>query len=241
MIKKLTDLEYFAHPALNQSGFKYHLLSPAEYIWHKANDKKTAAMTMGSLTHARFLEPETVKDRFPVWEETKKLDSVKAGKARAKLEPWQELVTPEMWAKSIMMVSSIKDTPLPPAEFREVSGFTRYMGVDIKGKADWIDGHTVWDLKTTADLHKFEFTFRRYLLHMQAVWYLIVFHEVVDTHKTLVVSSTPPYDWRVFEYGAERLEEGLALIRDPEKGLPYFRKCLAEDSWPGCSKETTVL
>lgn len=66
-IYDIPDDEYFAYPALNHSGAKAILQSPAHYKWQLANPKEpTPAMIDGKAMHCAILEPEAFMDRYAI-------------------------------------------------------------------------------------------------------------------------------------------------------------------------------
>ena len=61
----MNDRDYFAHPALSQTGAKTLLRSPAQYSHERDNPAPpTDAMLAGQLLHAMVLEPASVAQRF---------------------------------------------------------------------------------------------------------------------------------------------------------------------------------
>lgn len=66
-IYNMPDAEYFAHPAINNSGLKDMLVSPAHYKWRKDNPKEaTPDMLSGSACHCAILEPDKFMERYAI-------------------------------------------------------------------------------------------------------------------------------------------------------------------------------
>lgn len=66
-IHNITDEEYFADPAINNSGLKAVVRSPAHYQYQLRNPKEqTPAMLAGSAMHCAILEPAEFSRRYAV-------------------------------------------------------------------------------------------------------------------------------------------------------------------------------
>jgi hypothetical protein len=233
MIKKMSDEEYFGHPALSQSQFKEFLKSPMWYRQSLINPTiPSMEMTLGSMVHCLYLEPDLFDDVFKLFKETVGLDTVKANLFRANLDPGTEMYTPKMNDSAEAIVETLKAFPLPSPEQREIAGFTKFSGVEIRGKADWISNDNyIWDLKTTGDLGKwarFNVEDRRY--DIQARWYLEVFRDMMPLgFNWLVVSTKYPYEFMAYEAGPKMLSRAEKKILPK---LAEFRECTKTDHWP---------
>jgi hypothetical protein len=243
MIKKMSDAEYFAHPALNQSAFKNFLVSPWHYKWHKENPKPpTKDMVIGSLAHLLLLEPDSEWSRIHVIK-TKTLTTKEAIQARETYPP-EIIVTPEAWLAQAMLMldeSDIRSVVAGiPDDRREVAGFNTIKGVPIKAKADWIDDDGyICDLKTTNELDGFRYTWKKYGYNIQAMWYPRAFQEIAPAgFKIYPIGKDRPHDYEVFEVSETALADAADIIAE---NMPYFKECQEADHWPGKSKEPQLL
>jgi hypothetical protein len=238
-MQKMTDEEYFAHPALNHSTFKQFMRSALHYKHYLDHPpEKTKAMTIGSMVHCLYLEPEEFVKRFALFDKTKSLTSNAAKGLMTEMKKdgdHRELYTPEMVRQAEAMVAAINH-PLPDPDKREVAGFSKIRGVDVKAKADWIDDDDwIWDLKTTSNLEKWEFEAKRYRYHIQAMWYLAVFEErAPQGFRWLVVGSDEPHDFRLFQASKDSLVEARSEII---YHMDLYNSCHESGEWPGFPKE----
>ena len=243
MIKKMTDAEYFAHPALNQSAFKNFLVSPWHYKFHQENPKPpTKDMVIGSLAHLLLLEPDSEWSRIHVIK-SKTMTSKEAIAARETFPP-EIIVTPEEWIAQAMLMldeSGIRSVVAGiPEDRREVAAFNTIKGVPIKAKADWIDDEGyICDLKTTDELDRFRYTWKKYGYHIQAMWYPRAFQEIDPLgFKIYALGKNRPHDYEVFEVSETALADAADIIAE---NMPYFKECQDADHWPGKSKEPQLL
>ena len=66
-IYNMSDEDYFADEAINNSGLKEVLRSPAHYKWKKDHPKEqTASMLGGKALHCAILEPDAFNERYAV-------------------------------------------------------------------------------------------------------------------------------------------------------------------------------
>jgi len=232
---KMSDEEYFAHPALNQSSFKKFMVSPLNYKHFLDNPmKKTMAMTLGSMVHCHFLEPEEFSSRFSLFTGTKGMDTKQANEFRLN-NPGKEIFSQQMHDQMVGMVACIKGHQLPAPSRREVVAISTILGIEVKAKADWIDDENwIWDLKTTANLDKWEYDSRKLRYDVQAQWYMNAFSEIEPQgFKWLVVGNSKPYDSRLFQAKTETLANAtMDIIREMES----FKVCQETDIWPGYPK-----
>ena len=54
-IKEMSDKDYFADPAIDQSGLKQWMISPAKYVASLERPNDSPALRLGSLIHANVL------------------------------------------------------------------------------------------------------------------------------------------------------------------------------------------
>ena len=242
---KMTEAEYFAHPALNQSAFKNFLVSPKHYEWHKHNRQAPSKeLVIGSLAHLLLLEPESFKDRVHMLKAAS-LSNKEAREAREfyKKDP-RKIIAPSAWVADVETM--IEESEIRkvvegiPADRREIAAFNTILGQPVKAKADWIDDEGyICDLKTTDDLETFRYTWKKYGYDIQAEWYLLAFREMdPEGFKIYPLGKKRPHDYEVFRVD----EEDLARVKDMLKvKIPEFRACQEADLWPGKSKDLQTL
>ena len=51
----MPDKEYFAHPAIDQTGLKKFMESPRAYAWHKLNPLDNSTLAFGKAAHSLIL------------------------------------------------------------------------------------------------------------------------------------------------------------------------------------------
>ena len=52
----MPDKEYFAHPAIDQTGLKKFMESPRAYAWHKLNPLDNSTLAFGKAAHRRRIQ-----------------------------------------------------------------------------------------------------------------------------------------------------------------------------------------
>jgi len=238
----MTDAEYFAHPAMNQSGFK-PILKSALYYQYRLDEplQPSHEIGLGKVCHCKFLESEDeFRDRFVFYNLTKGVKTKKCTEFMAKLNKGQEIYTQSMLDTSKNMLKNLDDIELPGHHMREFTGISTMRGFAVKAKADWFDDDGwLWDYKTTSKLDKFEWVIRDFGYDIQAMWYLSVFAELEPKgFKILAQSTTRPHDKRIFEFTPETLMKAQQEII---RGFDLYEQCLESGDWPGRSLEPTLV
>lgn len=243
--------EYQALAALNYSGAKELLKSPAHYqTWLAAPQKESAALRVGSAVHAAVLEPGHYAADFAVAPDVDR--RTKEGK-----EKWAEfqtlhagktiLTTDEaelVGAVSAQIVITMHRLSIKPVH-REVPLAVSYNGVPLKSCIDVIaeDGY-LYDLKTSEDASPrgFQQAVRAYRYNLQAYFYRLV-ADLAGMGRPLgfrfiVVEKTPPYAVAVYELGPNLTSYA---IEDFERAVKLYADCSASGEWPGYPTDPQVI
>ena len=243
--------EYQALAALNYSGAKELLKSPAHYqTWLAEPRKETPALRVGTAVHAAVLQPDHYAADFAVAPDVDR--RTKEGK-----EKWAEFQTIHA-GKTILtedeshlvsciagqIVIAMHRLGIKPVH-REVCLAASYCGTPVKSALDLIaeDGY-VYDLKTTEDASPrgFQQSVRAYRYNLQAHFYRTVC-ELAGLGRPLgfrfiVVEKTPPYALAVYEIGPNLMSYA---IEDFEKAVKLYSECEASGNWPAYPTDPQVI
>ena len=186
------DTFYYGHlgkHALSSSSLKMILTSPKTYrnVTKYGDPGKTSpALEMGKLIHWMVLEPQKVNDiKFidassratKIYKEAKQTHGeVFLQKDRSAAERITDAVLRNDQAVKLLNKSEVE---VPVIDILE--------GLPFRGKADIIQGDTIIDLKTTADLSSFKYSADKYGYDLQAYMYLRLFKK--QNFKFLVVDK----------------------------------------------------
>lgn len=211
----MPDREYFATEMASASGTKVLLSGTNAHLAHEMEHppEETDAFALGSLVHARILQPETIEENFIV---TPKIDRrTKDGKAawesiqrRASLSG-ARIVTDEQVAEATAIAESVlahgtARKLLDAATLREVAVLGPVAGHAAKAKFDavsYLDGPkqaVILDVKTAASASPKEFASAcaRFGYAHQAAFYrrILSHYEIgVEDFIFIVVEKTPPH------------------------------------------------
>lgn len=222
MIKEMSDADYFADPALDQTSLKLFEKSPAKMMAALDNPVEKDYYTLGSLIHACVLGTD---NSFY----TVKADGrTKAGKASNKMavDSGMTLVTED----DMLLADHMAD--VTRQYFEGIPGkpeqaiFETLNGVKCKGKFDWLpDGPDddgvlrIRDYKTiAADATEFPYHAWKYGYHVQAAFYMSLlranWYQGFLGFEFVVQEKTAPYDYMVY-----RLDEGSPEIELANKRI----------------------
>lgn len=163
-----TEADYRAHPLPSWSAAKDLLhMSPAEWRHHQTKPgAESAAMAWGTLLHALVLEPDTIDARYVVVGEVERTEDGKrwtcggAEDYRTKAEAEAALLA-DVGDRQALTAECMADARvrarraarvLGGSQLREVPMQGTIEGCACKGKADFIRGGMVVDIKTSADV-----------------------------------------------------------------------------------------
>jgi hypothetical protein len=254
--KGMSNAEYHAVPALNNSGIKQLLISPAHYKAQKEGqptdlfDKTQAKFTFGSAFHASILEPEVYEKEVAIIPEEKtgkNAESWKMFKDKCRKEKLMPITGNEK-ETIIKMTESINRHKLASKIIRssaekELSIFWNdpEYGFLCKIRVDFFSPiyRLIGDLKSTVDASEdgFRKSFYHFGYNIQAPWYFDAFKLYGDKSVVeiafVAVEKTAPYGVNVFTISEDTMQKGRDKI---DYARAIYAKCLDTDIWP-CYEE----
>ena len=242
----MTTAEYRQHSACNFSSLKALLTSPAHYqaaINHKMEE--TAAMLLGTLTHAVALEDKEIDAVCTVKPEGLNLATKEGKEWKAKAsEHGLPIISTDDAIHIVNMAQSIRQNPhaaqiLAQSPERETPLFSHIQGVPCKCLIDahGTDGVAWWiaDLKTTDDASPEAFARKvaNYHYDLQAELYSAILsrHHQIESRPYwlwIAVEKTAPYTCAVYNANEWR-ESGDAKL---DQVLQSWKECTASGEWP---------
>lgn len=218
------DTFYYGHlgkHALSSSSLKMILTSPKTYrnVTKYGDPGKTSpALEMGKLIHWMVLEPQKVNDiKFidassratKIYKEAKQTHGeVFLQKDRSAAERITDAVLRNDQAVKLLNKSEVE---VPVIDILE--------GLPFRGKADIIQGDTIIDLKTTADLSSFKYSADKYGYDLQAYMYLRLFKK--QNFKFLVVDKAST-DIGIYGVSDEFIARGEEKFFRAVENYKYF-------------------
>ena len=238
--------------ALNQSGAKELLKSPAHYqAYLNRTREESKALRVGTAVHKLALEGlDAYNATHAIAPEVDK--RTKEGKAA-----WAEFATANegkaiLTADEGALVDAVSNAAIGCMKEHGIVlsktevMFTAFLGdVLVKCAIDGIsdDGY-IYDLKTCEDASPQGFlsAVRKYRYNLQAYFYR---HAVESAYKCRVlgfrfiaVEKEPPYATAVYELGPELMTNAAF---DFERAIKLYKDCTASGEWPGYQKEITTI
>jgi len=178
ILEKLKDDEHYygevGKKYLSNSDISKLLLNPMSL--HNSFDK-TVPLVVGGYFHTAILEPDKLKKYKIIKSSTRNTKTYKetSGGEICLLEHEVDMI--ESMTDKILSNDVCRDLIRNPKNQYEVPGISNIEGRMWKGKADIInvDEKLIVDLKTTNDIHKFEYSAKRYNYDSQAYIYKKIF------------------------------------------------------------------
>ena len=203
---------YLGQHALSSSSCKKLIESPKAYATSLTEGSPDSqALRDGRLTHLCVLEPHRL-DEFTFVDGTKasksfKLTTEELGKDLVYTN--LELNKAQKIAKAVL-ANKKAAALLSGCEF-EIPAIGEFMGLPFRGKADAKKGTTIIDLKTTANIHDFVYSAKKYSYDLQAALYLDLFD--ADDFIFLVVDKRT-LDVGVYTITAGFIDSGLKKLQE---------------------------
>ena len=240
-----TRKEYDATIALNYSGAKELLKSPAHYkAYLTAPREETKALRIGSFVHSSVLEGHVATaDKYAALPEG--IDRrTKEGKASYEAflaaTAGKTVLSSDEWtlgdnvSKAMLRARDAIGVKFTKTEFMFT---TDYCGVPIKCAIDALgdDGY-LYDLKTTEDASPRGFlqAVRNYRYNLQAHLYRTAYEAAFKTRlngfRFIAAEKESPFEFSVYEIGPELMSFAVA---DFEAAVKTYKSCVALDEWPG--------
>lgn len=248
----ISNEDYHSGPGISKSQLDDIAVSPAIFQWRKSapvDDEKTAALDLGTALHCLLLEPDEFSKRFMIGPEVNRRTTAGKQKEQDFLDMCEQQgitpITHDDNRKLRLMRDSAFAHPV-----------ARWM-LETEGKAEasiyWNDRDTQvlsrcrpdkliaefnWcvDVKSTADIGKFQKDFYSYRYHVQDAFYSDGYDAQfceVPTFAFLVVSSSIDcgrYPVQVFIMDQQAKDAGRAEYK---RNLTTYSDCLARNEWPG--------
>ena len=178
ILEKLKDDEHyygeFGKKYLSNSDISKLLLNPMSL--HKSFDK-TVPLVVGGYFHTAILEPDKLKKYKIIKSSTRNTKTYKetSGGEICLLEHEVDMI--ESMTDKILSNDICRGLIRDPKNKYEVPGISNIEGRMWKGKADIINVNEklIVDLKTTNDIHKFQYSAKKYNYDSQAYIYKKIF------------------------------------------------------------------
>lgn len=241
---KLSDSEYFSHPAINHSRLKKMRQSPAAYMANKKIEQ-TSSMLLGSVVHCLALEGiEEFSKRYfamPKFDRRTK-DGKEAHQSWLDDNQGKVCIDASIFDKANEIASAILS--IPDAEqilsfgVAENAVIHRDLetGLELKVKLDYIrpNDQLIVDLKTTVDITPaaFQRSVANYCYHSAAAMYVDVCcmaNIEIETFIWIAVSTEQPYEVAIYVADDDLITNGRKLYR---KWLNKVVDCKRNKEWP---------
>jgi len=207
--------------ALSSSSLKTLLKSPKTYrniLNYGDPSSDSPALAAGKLVHWMILESHKIDKLHFVDATTKNTKVYKEAKAKY----GEVFLTKEKNAAERLTDAVLRNEAalklLNNSEF-EVPAIDMIEGLAFRGKADIIQGNTIIDLKTTAELNTFKYSADKYGYDLQAWLYLKLFDKKKFTFLVIDKAST---DIGIFETTEEFLARGENKFKQAVDNYKYF-------------------
>ena len=218
------DKFYYGHlgkNALSSSSLKTILKSPKTYrniLNYGDPNSDSPALAAGKLAHWMILEPHKINKLHFVDATTKNTKIYKEAKAKY----GEVFLTKERSAAERLTDAVLRNEAaiklLNKSEF-EVPQVQMLEGLPFRGKCDIIQGDTIIDYKTTAELNTFKYSADKYGYDLQAWLYLKLFDKKKFTFLVIDKAST---DIGIFETTDEFLARGENKFKQAVDNYKYF-------------------
>ena len=246
-----TRQEYDLTPALNYSGAKELLKSPAHYFQYITEERKdTPALAVGRALHAKALQPLEAVNIYAVAPDVDRRtkDGKAAWEAFTQANAGKAIITQEqseMIDRMDLSIEAIKSANQINFTATELMGQVDYGDTPLKFAIDAVgaDGY-LYDIKTTEDASPrgFKSSAFTYRYNLQAHFYLtcynLLFRERLHGFRFIVVEKSPPYAVAIYELGATMMSYAC---EDFEKACKLYATCKATQTFPGYPAEPQVI
>jgi len=212
---------YLGKNALSSSSLKTILKSPKTYrniLNYGDPNSDSPALSAGKLAHWMILEPHKINKLHFVDASTKNTKIYKEAKAKY----GEVFLTKEKNAAERLTDAVLRNEAaiklLNKSEF-EVPQVQMLEELPFRGKCDIIQGDTIIDYKTTAELNTFKYSADKYGYDLQAWLYLKLFDKKKFTFLVIDKAST---DIGIFETTDEFLARGENKFKQAVDNYKYF-------------------
>lgn len=220
-VVQMEDKDYFGNAEVTNSDFRL-LKESALHLKNKDLFQLSGAnLTFGSAVHCYILEPKEFDKRYATesfegCNENKNSKIYKEAKANwLKSVGDKEVISTDDFEKIKNIgkaVQAIAGTLLKDGE-AEVAMFAEINDVQVSGKADYINHKIryIFDVKTTQDIEKFDYSLINYGYITQAPFYKDIYKRITGDDYSfafILVESNPPHNVRVATASKEVIEIG---------------------------------
>lgn len=258
-VLELSEEAYFAEHGVSQSALKHLARSAAhlrQYVDHP--EPPTDEQKIGTVTHVAVFEPHLLMNCCYVKPSTYEDDkgNVKKWNGNANFcKEWASSHTdrPILSSKHIGEIFAMRDSirahPGAALSLTEgTAGVSMFCedantGLQLKGRADWLSGNAIVDLKTCVDASRNGFSklIARMGYDLQAAFYLDI-AKVLGLGKEIfifiAVEKKPPYAVATWQL----TEEGIAVGRSKYRRLlNRYMECASSEQWPGYSSNIEFI
>ena len=225
LIAQMYDDEfYYGHlgkHALSSSSLKMILKSPKTYrnvTKYGDPNSNSPALSAGKLAHWMLLEPHKIDTLHFVDASTKNTNKYKDAKKKyGKVFLTSEKKSAERLTDAVLRNEGALRL-LTNSEF-EIPEIDMLEGLPFRGKADIIQGDTIIDYKTTAELSSFKWSADKYGYDLQAYMYLRLFNKKKFTFLVIDKAST---DIGIFETTDDFIAKGEQKFIQAVDNYKYF-------------------
>lgn len=238
-IVDLSDVDYFAHPALSHSDAKLLLDSPARYRWVKDNPRPyKPEFEFGHVVHELVLG---VGGGIVIVDAADWRTASARAERDAALTAGRAAILAAEYDEAAACADAVRRHPiaarlLDHLDHAEQACIWQDGDVDRKAKLDGVCGRFGIDLKTTFDASTDTFgrTAGKYAYFSQDAWYrdaLRACHGIDDpAFLFIAVEKHPPYLVNVIALDPYDVELGARRNR---RAIDLYRQCRDTDTWPG--------
>ncbi|EKG3256512.1 PD-(D/E)XK nuclease-like domain-containing protein [Salmonella enterica] len=247
----ITNEDYHAGPGVSKSQLDDIADMPAIYMWRKnapVDTEKTKSLDTGTAFHCFTLEPDEFSSRFIIAPEFNRRTNSGKQEEKAFLESCassgKTVITAEEGRKLDLMRQSIMALPLGKWLLESV-GFCESSiywedtetGLLCRCRPDKIIPEYNWivDVKTTADIHKFQKAYYDYRYHVQDAFYSDGYRAQfgeIPVFVFLVASTTAECGRYPVEIFMMEEDAKLAGQREYRRNLKTLADCLNVNDWP---------
>ena len=240
---EMTDEQYFAADGLSKS-----LLAGMDCPDKIGMFKSTPAMLMGTLAHCAILEPNEFDKRYIV-------DPKMPKRSNADKEAWQiwqdenagkVIITDEQRDTSMMMQDAIFNHPKAASLLSGGKAEQAYFWTDeetgepCKGKADYVQGDVIVDLKTAVSASPSEFS--RAVANFKYHWQDAFYSEGTgaEAFYFVVIEKTEPFVIEVYELSQAAKDKGRKEIHEAKNKYLFHRDFEPYIGYTGSGAITTL-
>jgi exodeoxyribonuclease VIII len=210
----------------------------------------TPAMRLGRAVHCAVLEPQLFAERYavrPAGIDRRTKEGKAAWEAFLAEVGQREILDGDEHDKARRIGAAVRSheaaAKLLEQGVAEQALSWTHEGRECSGRADWIGGDYVLDLKTTSKFGRaFPSEVARRHYHAQLAWYIYGATESgmvgIERGIIIAVDSAAPHDVAVYELSADALWAGEQAWRS---WMQRLAACEAEGQWPGQSPGLEVL